>query len=361
MVMALEGIRVVDMTVWHHGPGGGTFLADMGAEVIKVEERQSGDPGRHGGSLGGVENDLGLSYYFENNNRDKKSLAINLKTEKGHEVITRLLKKSDIFLSNMRKSGLGRLGLSYDEVKEINPEIVYAHGSGQGDKGPLLNRQSNDIIGQFWGAYVSYGSAEGPMSIWSDFADRGGAVMLAYGAALALLGRERHGISQEVNTSLLGGQVHLGALNFQQRLFEGKAVSPLSNGEGHLPNPLYNIYQDSEGAWFCIGAEGTDAEWSILCQAIGSRRRSRRTHASIPSPSAPTATHPSCTKSCAPASPRKPLSIGLQPLIRQPSLGPASAGIPRSSMTPTSSKTSSSPSLTIPTRASSTTSASPSS
>ena len=237
MVMALEGIRVVDMTVWHHGPGGGTFLADMGAEVIKVEERQSGDPGRHGGSLGGVENDLGLSYYFENNNRDKKSLAINLKTEKGHEVITRLLKKSDIFLSNMRKSGLGRLGLSYDEVKEINPDIVYAHGSGQGDKGPLLNRQSNDIIGQFWGAYVSYGSAEGPMSIWSDFADRGGAVMLAYGAALALLGRERHGISQEVNTSLLGGQVHLGALNFQQRLFEGKAVSPLSNGEGHLPNP----------------------------------------------------------------------------------------------------------------------------
>ena len=109
MTMALEGIRVVDMTVWHHGPGGGTFLADMGAEVIKVEERLSGDPGRHGGSLGGVENEYGLSYYFENNNRDKKSLAINLKTEKGHEVITRLLKKSDIFLSNMRKSGLGRL------------------------------------------------------------------------------------------------------------------------------------------------------------------------------------------------------------------------------------------------------------
>ena len=108
------------------------------------------------------------------------------------------------------------------------------------------------------------------MSIWSDFADRGGAVMLAYGAALALLGRERHGISQEVNTSLLGGQVYLGALNFQQRLFEGKAVSPFSNGEGHLPNPLYNIYQDRDGTWFCIGAEGTDEEWGSLCQAVGS-------------------------------------------------------------------------------------------
>ena len=147
MVMALEGIRVVDMTVWHHGPGGGTFLADMGAEVIKVEERQSGDPGRH--SQAGIDNDIGLSYYFENNNRDKKGLAINLKTEKGHEVITRLLKKSDIFLSNFRKPALGRLGLSYKDVKGINPDIIYAHGSGQGAEGPLSSRQSNDIIGQF--------------------------------------------------------------------------------------------------------------------------------------------------------------------------------------------------------------------
>jgi len=266
MVMALEGIRVVDMTVWHHGPGGGTFLADMGAEVIKVEERQSGDPGRH--SQAGIDNDIGLSYYFENNNRDKKGLAINLKTEKGHEVIARLLKKSDIFLSNFRKPALGRLGLSYKDVKEINPDIIYAHGSGQGAEGPLSSRQSNDIIGQFWGGYVSYGSAEGPMSVWSDLADRGGAIMLGYGAALALLARERHGIGQEVNTSLLGGQIHLGALKFQQYLFEGNAVSPL-NPDPNLPtNPFYNVYQDKHGKWLCLGSEGNEQDWHSLCQVI---------------------------------------------------------------------------------------------
>ena len=170
----------------------------------------------------------------------------------------------------MRKSGLGRLGLSYDEVKEINPDIVYAHGSGQGDKGPLLNRQSNDIIGQFWGAYVSYGSAEGPMSIWSDFADRGG-------AGYARLWRCPRTSRPREAWHHPGGQYlppRRSGLprspQFQQRLFEGEAVSPLPNGDGRLPNPLYNVYQDKKGDWFCIGAEGTDEEWGSLCQAVGS-------------------------------------------------------------------------------------------
>ncbi len=270
MVMALEGIRVIDMTVWHHGPGGSTFLADMGAEVIKVEERLSGDPGRHSMSLGGMNNPLGISYYFENNNRNKKSLAINLKTEKGREVMYRLVEKSDVFLSNFRKTGLARLGLSYEELKAINPKLIYSHGSGQGTRGLHSNRQSNDIIGQFWGGYVSYGSVEGPMSVWSDLADRGGAVMLAWGAVLALLARERTGIGQEVNTSLLGGQIHLGALNFQQYLFEGRATSPLEKNGENPTNPFYNIYQDGEGKWLCLGAEGTDEEWRSLCKALES-------------------------------------------------------------------------------------------
>ena len=270
MVMALEGIRVLDMTVWHHGPGAATFLADMGAEVIKVEERLSGDPGRHSMSLGGISNKLGLSYYFENNNRDKKSLAIDLKKERGREVMYRLVKKSDVLLSNFRKTGLARLGLSYDELKELNPKLVYAHGSGQGPEGPHKGRQSNDIIGQFWGGYLSYGSAEGPMAVWSDMADRGGAVMLAYGTALALLARERTGLAQEVNTSLLGGQIHLGALNFQRYLFEGRVPSPLEKNGDDPVNPFYNVYQDSDGRWLCLGCSGTDEEWRSLCQVLSS-------------------------------------------------------------------------------------------
>ncbi|MEE9199277.1 MAG: CoA transferase [Dehalococcoidia bacterium] len=269
MDMALEGIRVLDMTVWHHGPGGAALLADMGAEVIKIEERLSGDPGRHSMSLGGLANPLGISYYFENNNRGKKSLAIDLKKERGLEVMYRLVEGSDVFLSNFRRHSLKRMGLGYDELKRHNPTLIYAHGSGQGPEGPHSRRPSNDIIAQFWGGFISYGSAEGPIAVWSDLADRSGAVMLAYGTALALLARERTGVAQEVNTSLLGGQIYLGALNLQRYLFEGRAPSPLEgDGDNHL-NPFYHIYRDVDGKWLCLGCSGTDEEWRSLCRALG--------------------------------------------------------------------------------------------
>lgn len=268
MVMALEGFRILDMTVWHHGPGAAALLADMGAEVIKVEERLSGDGGRHSMGLGMHTNTHPLSYYFENNNRNKKGFAIDLKKEKGREVMYRLVEESDVLLSNFRRSGLERLGLGYDELKKINPRLIYAHGTGQGEEGPFSNRASGDIIGQFWGGYISYGSSEGPVSVWSDLADRSGAVSLAYGTALALLARERTGIAQEVNTSLLGGQVHLGAVNFQRQLFEGNVPSPLrKNGDNHL-NPLSNNYRDSDGKWLRIDTSGSDEDWHSLCRAL---------------------------------------------------------------------------------------------
>ncbi|MFQ5874312.1 MAG: CaiB/BaiF CoA transferase family protein [Dehalococcoidia bacterium] len=269
MNMALEGIRVLDMTVWHHGPGAATLLADMGAEVIKIEERLSGDPGRHSMSLGNLESDNGLSYYFENNNRNKKGLAIDLKKERGREVMFRLVEKSDVLLSNFRKAGLERLGLGYDELKKRNPRLIYAHGSGQGTEGPHRGRPSNDIIGQFWGGFISYGSVEGPMPVWSDLADRGGAVSLAFGTALAILARERTGIAQEVNTSLLGGQIYLGAVNIQRYLFEGRVPSPLEKNGESPTNPFWNVYQASDEGWLCLGCSGSDEEWRSLCRALG--------------------------------------------------------------------------------------------
>ena len=268
MVMALEGFRILDMTVWHHGPGAATLLADMGAEVIKVEERLSGDPGRAsmGLSMGAI--NYPLSYYFENNNRNKKAFAIDLKKEKGQEVMYRLIEESDVLLSNFRRGGLTKLGLDYDDLRKRNPKLIFAHGTGQGEEGPYSNRASGDIIGQFWGGYISYDSTEGPVSVWSDLADRSGAVSLAYGTALALLARERTGIAQEVNTSLLGGQVHLGAVNFQQQLFEGHVPSPVrKNGDNHV-DPFSNNYRDSDGQWFRIDASASDADWHSLCRAL---------------------------------------------------------------------------------------------
>ena len=243
----------------------------MGAEVIKIEERRSGDPGRHIAEEFNIGSN-GLNYYFENNNRGKKSLAIDLKKEMGVEAMYRLVEKSDVFLSNFRKAALERLGLGYNELKRRNPRLIYAHGSGQGTEGPFSTRPSNDIIGQFWGGFLSYGSVEGPMAVWSDLGDRSGAVSLAYLTTLGLLVRERTGVAQEVNSSLLGGQIHVGALNIQRHLFEGRVPSPLdkngADGENYL-NPFYHIYQDSDGKWLCLGSSGTDEEWHSLCQALG--------------------------------------------------------------------------------------------
>lgn len=272
MAMALEGFRILDVTVWHHGPGAATLLADMGAEVIKVEERLSGDPGRHVRPERQAlrESPGNLSYYFQNNNRNKKGLAIDLKKERGREVMYRLAAKSDVLLSNFRKPGLNRLGLSYDELKKHNSKLIYAHGTGQGEEGPISNRQSNDFVAQFWGGFVSYENREGPVPVWSDLADRGGAASLAYGTIMALLVRERTGIAQEVNTSLLGGQIHVGALNLQRYLFEGHVPSPVMRTDEYPINPFSNIYQSSDEKWLSLDCAGTDEEWKSLCEALAS-------------------------------------------------------------------------------------------
>ena len=116
-MMALEGLLIIDMTIWQHGPVSTAMLADMGAEVIKVEERVSGDPGRYLSTWNfGKNSGADLNYYFENNNRNKKSLALDLKTAEGKEILTRLIKKADAFVSNFREPSLKRLGFDYESV-----------------------------------------------------------------------------------------------------------------------------------------------------------------------------------------------------------------------------------------------------
>ena len=142
-MMALEGLLIIDMTIWQHGPVSTAMLADMGAEVIKVEERVSGDPGRYLSTWNfGKNSGADLNYYFENNNRNKKSLALDLKTPEGKEVMIRLIKKADAFVSNFREPSLKRLGFDYESVHAINPKLVYSAGYGFGPKGPDSARPS---------------------------------------------------------------------------------------------------------------------------------------------------------------------------------------------------------------------------
>src|SRR4029434_2252938 len=130
MAMPLDGIRVIDWAIWQQGPVGSAMLGDLGADVIKIEERVGGDPGRGMAKLSGV--DLGdrPHFYFEENNRNKRGFTVDLKKPEAREIIYRLVEKSDVFVQNFRKGVAGRLGLDYATLKKHNPQLIYATHTG---------------------------------------------------------------------------------------------------------------------------------------------------------------------------------------------------------------------------------------
>ena len=144
MGLPLEGIKVVDFTQYQQGTVCTEMLADWGADVIKVEPRKVGEPGR-GGNPWGPE---GVPVYFEAYNRNKRSITVDLKKEKGKEIIYRLIKDADIFAQNFRPGVAERLGFGYKALSEINPRIIYLSGSGFGLQGPMRDRPGFDSVGQ---------------------------------------------------------------------------------------------------------------------------------------------------------------------------------------------------------------------
>src|SRR3990172_4774149 len=149
--MGVEGMRVVDMTAFQQGPAAGTYLADLGADVIKLEDPRGGDGGRGvmsvlGALMGSATS--GANYYFAAHNRNKRGIAVDVKKEPGRQVIFRLIPHCDVFLSNFLPQTLAGLGLSFAALSEINPRLVYALASGYGPKGPECDQPSFDLAAQ---------------------------------------------------------------------------------------------------------------------------------------------------------------------------------------------------------------------
>jgi crotonobetainyl-CoA:carnitine CoA-transferase CaiB-like acyl-CoA transferase len=220
MALALEGIRVIDLTQYQQGPYATMMLADMGADVIKVEQRGSGDPGRKLGPLWPG----GTVAYMEANNRNKKSITIDIRKEKGKEIIYRLVKGADVFAQNYRPGVAERQGFGYEAISAINPGIVYLTGSAFGLKGPMGKDPGYDGVGQAMSGLLNMTySPEGvpPASLGFSIADQCSAFLLAYGAVVALFQRERTGVGQQVDTSLLGSTMNLIGWTFQSHLVPG--------------------------------------------------------------------------------------------------------------------------------------------
>lgn len=262
----LQGIRVLDWTAWQAGPVATALLADMGAEVIKIEPPE-GEPGR--GMLKMYGADLPLNFYYQNQNRGKKGIVLNLSIKKGKEVLYKLVEKSDVFVTNYRESVAKRLKLDYNTLKKYNPKLIYCLSSGLGPKGPEADKMFADFAAQARGGLLSITQSEEdvPTFIGAGFADEVGGVMAAYGVILALLARERFGIGQRVDASLLGGQIEMGRLQLQMYFMMG--ILPPTSVMKAIRNPLYYVYKDCDGKWFVLAALQADRFWSDFCKVFG--------------------------------------------------------------------------------------------
>ena len=262
----LDGVRVIDWTIAQFGPVSTMMLADMGAEVIKLESLD-GDSGRQVERVGGYNSGMpdGMSAFFETLNRQKLGVALNLKHPRGVEVMRELVKRSDVLVQNFRQGVAERLGLGYDDLTEYNPQLIYASASGYGPEGPDSNRPAYDLTGEARsGALWWSGAGDTPIGL--HLADQIGGIMLSYGVLGALIARERFGFGQKLDVS------HLGSMIWGRGMQNG--ISLLTGMElgGHdrsgATNVLWNFYRCSDGEWIALAMGQQDRYWPVFCRAI---------------------------------------------------------------------------------------------
>jgi formyl-CoA transferase/CoA:oxalate CoA-transferase len=268
MAGILDGIRVIDMTIWQQGPYSTAMLADLGADVIHVEGPDTPDMGRN---FGGRNAENGLNSYFEAHNRGKRAITLDLKQEQGREILHRLVATADVFMSNMRLKALRRLGADFETLVKLNPRLVYARASGNGPRGPHADHGSMDILGQARGGIMmSQAGADGrPRGANGGIADHVGAITMAFGIVAALLHRERTGEGQEVDSSLLGSQMCVQSFQITDTLFNGNRAGTWGRNESSRPvRPTWNTYQGSDGRWFSL-AMNNDSYWPGVVSLLG--------------------------------------------------------------------------------------------
>lgn len=269
MARPLEGIRVVDWTIWQQGPVSSMILADLGADVIKLEERVGGDPGRGVLRAAGVDVGALPNFYFEAHNRGKRSVALDLKKPEAREIVLALSDQADVFVQNFRPGAAERMGLDAGTLRGRNPRLVYASGSGFGRKGPDAERPCMDYLGLARsGIMNAIGDVDAPpQAVQGAIADQVGGTMLALAIMTALFEREKSGEGQEVDASLLGAMGWLQGLSVASRLMLGFEMVRFSRGSTW--NALWNHYRCADDKWIAFAMAQADRYWADLVRAIG--------------------------------------------------------------------------------------------
>ena len=262
MTAPLAGIKVVEISVAMAGPFCGMLLGDYGADVIKIERTEVGDDSR---AWSPFFHDS-LSYYYAAANRNKRGMAIDLKTPEGVKIARELIEQADVLVHNYRVGALERLGLDYESLSKVNPRLVYCAISGFGATGPLSKEPANDLFMQAYAGSMSItGDPEGsPAKMGMSVADVGAGMFGAIGVMMALETRHRTGRGQRVDTSLLEGHMAMLAQFFTRYFSSGEVPGP--SGSGALTSPTYRAYQASD-QWIVISAFN-QRMWKGLCIAL---------------------------------------------------------------------------------------------
>ena len=263
MTTSLKGIRVLEMAQIMAGPTCGLLLADLGAEVIKIEKTPAGDDTRNF-----LPPDInGEAAAFMMMNRNKKGIALNLKDKDGVEIFKKMVKNSDVVLENFRKGTLEKLGIGYDVMSKINPKIILCEISGYGRTGPYADKGGFDLVAQGMSGLMSItgeSKDKPPMKVGAPITDITAGLLASSGILAALVHREKTGEGQKVDTSLFeAGIVHT---YWQSAIAGATGQSPGPLGSAHPLTAPYQAFKTKD-KWITVGASNQNT-WLMLLKAI---------------------------------------------------------------------------------------------
>jgi crotonobetainyl-CoA:carnitine CoA-transferase CaiB-like acyl-CoA transferase len=270
----LAGTRVLEVAAWTFVPAAGAVLTEWGAEVIKVEHPNGGDPQRGLINSGLVPAAVGVNYMIEMPNRGKKSIGIDIATDEGRELIYKLAETSDVFLTNFLGDARRRLKIDVDDIRARNPNIIYVRGTGHGARGPDADAPGYDGCSHWarggMAMTLMAPGAKTPAMPRAAFGDIMGGLTIAGAITAALFRRQRDGVPSVVDVSLLGLALwNLSPDVITAKLFEGHEVPDFGRGGGAPPNPLVGTYKTSDERWITLMMLQPDRYWPDFCKVVG--------------------------------------------------------------------------------------------
>ena len=261
----LKGIRVIDFTDFLAGPYIGMYFADMGADVIKFENLRSG--GNFVRNTRPLEKQSGLSMYFQNLNRNKRGVALDLKKEESKKLFTELIRSADVLIENNRPGVMKRLGFDWEACRKINPRLVYASISGFGQYGPNSHRPGYDLIAQAMGGSMSITGWPGsePTRAGMAIGDMFAGLNAGFAICASLYKRNETGKGNHIDVALVDSVISGMEAKMMQYIYEG--VSPVMSGNKYISSAPYDSFKAKDD-YFVI-ASGTDAHFVALSAAMG--------------------------------------------------------------------------------------------